>query len=119
MLQEINVRSGFFDGAEFEAVRGHLPADVQPVVTFAYVTGWRVRSEILPIEWRHVDREAGAVRLDPGTTKNGEGRLLPFGDRLPELRDMLRRAMAPHEGRRAGPGRDYRPRVPSKRQPDT
>ena len=36
-----------------------------------------------------MDLQAGTVRLDPGTTKNSEGRLFPFGDALPELRDLL------------------------------
>ena len=31
---------------------------------------------------------AGIVRLDPGTTKNREGRTFPFSS-LPELRDVL------------------------------
>jgi integrase len=46
-----------------------------PVVMFAYITGWRVKSEILPLEWRQVDLKAGELRLDPGTTKNGERQL--------------------------------------------
>ena len=48
------------------------------MVRFAYITGWRVKSEVLKLEWRHVDLKAGEVRLDPGTTKNGEGRTFPF-----------------------------------------
>jgi hypothetical protein len=36
MLAEHNVRSGFFERDEFEAVRIHLPADLQPIATFAY-----------------------------------------------------------------------------------
>jgi integrase len=43
--------------------------------TFAYVTGWRINSEVLPLQWRQVDLKAGEVRLDPGTTKNLEGRV--------------------------------------------
>ena len=43
---------------------------------FAYLTGWRVQSEVLPLEWRNVDLKAGIVTLDPGTTKNGEGRTI-------------------------------------------
>jgi integrase len=73
-------------------------ADVR-TFTFAYLTGWRIQSEILPLQWRHVDLKAGTVRLDPGTTKNRDGRLFPFGDRLPELRDLLeaqRRAQNRH-----------------------
>jgi len=34
-----------------------------------------------------VDREAGVVRLNPGTTKNGEGRLLFLSDELRAIID--------------------------------
>jgi len=78
MLEEDNVREGFFERDQFELVRNHLPPDLQPVVTFAYITGWRTNSEILPLQWRQVDFESGTVRLDPGATKNKEGRLFPF-----------------------------------------
>jgi hypothetical protein len=47
---------------------------VRPVVEFAYIIGWRVDSEVLPIEWRQVDLQAREIRLDSGSTKNGEGR---------------------------------------------
>jgi integrase len=75
MLQEHNTRTGFFDDAMFASVRDKLPAALRPVVTFAYVTGWRIQSEILPLEWRPVDRNVGEVRLEPGTTKNQAGRV--------------------------------------------
>jgi integrase len=70
MLQERNIRTGFFEDHQYEAVRAHLPAYAQPVVTFAYLTGWRVRSEVLTLQWRQIDFKAGLVRLEPGTTKN-------------------------------------------------
>ena len=56
-----------------------LSAALQPVLTFAYATGWRLQSEILPLQWRQVDLKAATVTLDPGTTKNREGRTFPFG----------------------------------------
>jgi integrase len=89
MLQEHNVRAGFFDDAMFAAVRAQLPAALQSVVTFAYVTGWRVQSEVLPLEWRHVDRTVGEARLEPGTTKNQAGRVFPFTAELRTLVDGL------------------------------
>jgi integrase len=89
MLQEHNVRVGFFDDEMIEAVKNGLPAALRPVVTFAYVSGWRVQSEVLPLEWRHVDRQNGEVRLDPGTTKNQAGRVFPFTDTLRTLFDEL------------------------------
>ncbi len=73
-------------GRSRAAVRAHLPTYAQPVVTFAFVTGWRVRSEVLTLQWRQVDFKAGIVRLDPGTTKNLEGRVFVM---TPELRVAL------------------------------
>jgi integrase len=86
MLRENNVRTGFFEPAQFEAVAAALPADLQPVVAFAYLTGWRTQAEVLPLQWRQIDFGAGTVRLDPGTTKNGEGRVFPM---TIELRALL------------------------------
>jgi integrase len=87
MLQERNVRQGFFDDVMVEAVLAELPEPLRPVIRFAYITGWRVQSEVLPMEWRHVDRETGEVRLDPGTTKNQAGRVFPFSHALLMLFD--------------------------------
>ena len=85
MLEEHNTRRGFFEREQFEAVRAHLPEALRPVVTFAYLTGCRLASEILPLEWRQVDWEGRTVRLDPGTTKSGEGRTFPFTAALETL----------------------------------
>jgi hypothetical protein len=52
MLREDNVRVGFFEHDQYEAVVAHLPEGMRPVVTFAYVTSWRINSEVLPIQWR-------------------------------------------------------------------
>ena len=82
LLQEDNTRVGFFEHDQFIALLAHLPAALQPVITFAYITGWRVTSEVLPLEWRQVDLPGGVVRLDPGTTKNREGRVFPLTDEL-------------------------------------
>lgn len=86
MLRESNVRTGFFEPAQLAAVLRHLPAEIAPIIRFAAVTGWRVPSEVLPLEWRSVDLRAGEVRLDPGTTKNREGRTFPL---TAELRALL------------------------------
>jgi hypothetical protein len=86
LLQENNARQGFFEPEQYASVLRHLPDDLRPVVTFAYITGWRAKSEVLTREWRHVDFAAGEVRLEPGTTKNKEGRTFPF---TRELRALL------------------------------
>jgi integrase len=50
------------------------------------IIGWRVPSEVQPLHWHQVDFTVGTVRLDPGQTKNGDGRLFPM---TTELRTIL------------------------------
>jgi integrase len=78
-LRDQAQRTGFFEGAQFEAIGRHLPAWLLAPMTFAYYTGWRVPSEVLPLTWAQVDLTRHTVRLDPHTTKNDEGRLFPYG----------------------------------------
>jgi len=73
-LAEDNVRTGFFGEIDFLALQEALPTYLKPVAAFAYTYGWRIRSEILGLTWDRVDFAAGTVRLDPGTTKNRDGR---------------------------------------------
>jgi integrase len=48
MLKERNVRTGFFEREQLERVLDLLPPAVRPAVRFAYITGWRIPSEVLP-----------------------------------------------------------------------
>lgn len=66
----------------------HTP-HLRDVIRFAYLTGWR-KGEVLTLKWSNVDFAAREIRLEPGTTKNGEGRTFPFGEE-PELVEMLER----------------------------
>lgn len=84
-FKENNVRKGFFEDSDFRAIRASLPDEIKPIVTFGYFTGCR-KGEILALKWHQVDLAEGVVRLDPGTTKNDEGRLIPL---VPELIEML------------------------------
>ena len=83
-----NVRQGFFERHELDALLPHLPDYYRGWVRFAYLTGWRVKSEIFTRQWRHVDMNAGIIRLEPGETKNKKGRTFPFAT-YPELRTVL------------------------------
>ena len=85
LLEEDNVRQGFFERDQLDAVSKYLLLHNQPAVEFAYVTGWR-KQEILPLRWPQVDFQAGRVRLEPGTTKNRDARVFPFTN---ELRAIL------------------------------
>jgi integrase len=51
---------------------------------------------VLGLKWRNVDFKAGTVRLEPGTTKNKEGRMFFMTD---ELRRLLERRLASSKGR--------------------
>ena len=85
-LKEAAPREGFFEREQFLAVRKHLPADLAAAVTISYTFGWRMRSEVLTLQRRHLDLRASTLRLDPGTTKNDEGREVVLTD---ELKTML------------------------------
>lgn len=94
LLEERNTRTGFFGAVDVAAVERHLPAELQPIVRFAYITGWRITDEVLPLQWRQVDFEAAEVRLDPETTKSRAGRVFRF---TTELRALLEGQRAAHD----------------------
>ena len=85
-LRESNARKGFFERGEIDAVLGALPGHLRAPVMVAYITGWRIRSELLTRRREHLDLERGWLRLEPGETKNGEGRMFPVAG---ELRAVL------------------------------
>jgi integrase len=84
-LQENNVRQGFFTEDEFKVLRAVLPDYVKVPLIIAYWTGMRA-GEILKLQWDQLDLERGLLRLEPGTTKNNQGRLVPL---VKELTDAL------------------------------
>jgi hypothetical protein len=94
MLVERNTRRGFLEPAQVDAICAALPEPLRPVVKFAYATGWRTQSEVLPLEWRNVDWAGRCVRLDADTTKNREGRTFPF---TTEIEKLLTAQLAEHE----------------------
>jgi integrase len=87
-LQIHNARQGFFEPGDLPALLTHLPDYLHPVMRLAYLTGWRVPSEVLPLWWSQVDFHTGTVRLEVGTTKNHEGLVFPF-DALHDLKALL------------------------------
>lgn len=84
-LRESNTRSGFFTREEVDRLCAQLPAPLDAFTLFAFLTGWRL-DEVRGLLWRNIDFAHGEIRLDPGTTKNDEGRYFPMG---PELRELL------------------------------
>ncbi len=89
MLKETNIRKGFFEYGEYLALRNALPEELKSIVTFAYHSGWR-KSEILSLTWDQVDIKEGIVTLNPGETKNEEGRTLYLNEELQkEMQTLL------------------------------
>jgi integrase len=93
MLREPPARRGFFEQAEYERLLAKLPSYLRAPITFAFWTGWRIRSEIFSLTWNQVDLEEGAVRLWAGSTKNSEGRVIGLPE---ELRALLKRLWSEH-----------------------
>jgi len=87
MLKQTNVRQGFYERTQLDAICRHLPDYLVPVARFAYITGWRLQ-EVLSRCWRHVHSEG--VRLEPGETKNKKGRMFPMVAELKELLESIR-----------------------------
>jgi integrase len=101
-LKEPPPRQGFVEREQLDHLVAALPASVRPLVQVAYLTGWRMASELQTRRWAHVDLPVapdggtgtidphfsmgGWLRLNPGETKNGEGREFPF---TVELRRVL------------------------------
>jgi len=84
MLEENNVRKGFFEHDEFLALRDALPDYLKGFITFAYKSGWRV-SEITSLKWSNVDLNMRIVKLEVGMTKNKEGRTIYLDDELMDV----------------------------------
>jgi len=71
--------------AGFDTIRRRLPDELRAAMTVAYTFGWRKR-EVLDLKKHQYSSQDGTLRLDPGTTKNGEGRVVKVTS---ELRAML------------------------------
>lgn len=81
MLEENNVRKGFFEHHQYVRLLEALPSEIRPVLTFAYCTGCR-KGEILSLRWTQVNLDERFIRLEPGTTKNDEPRVIPLTNEL-------------------------------------
>jgi integrase len=83
-LKKEEVRTGFFEHDEFFSLRGALPDHQKVPLAIGYWTGMR-RGEILSLRWEQLDLKRGFLRIDPGTTKNGDGRVVPLMGDLPRV----------------------------------
>ncbi len=84
-------RKGFLLPGQLDAVLRELPPWWRPPFAVAAITGWRLKSEVLTRKWTDVDLDAGWLRLEPGESKTGEGRMFPLTDSLREILEALPR----------------------------
>jgi len=91
MLKEDNTRSGFVEDAEYARLTANATELwLRTFLELAYSYGWR-RGELLGLRVRQVNFANRTIRLDPGTTKNKEGREVAMTAKVAEL---LREATA-------------------------
>jgi integrase len=73
-LAENNVRKGFLEDGQFEKIIARCPELwFRAIVEVGRTYGWRV-GELRQLRVRQVDLLGRVIRLDPGTTKNRDGR---------------------------------------------
>jgi integrase len=83
-LKEFNVRQGFFERADFEAIAEHLPEELQDFARFGFLTGWR-KGEIESLAWSEFNMETRELRLRGEDSKNGQPRLVTLSGELWEI----------------------------------
>jgi integrase len=76
MLRENNIRTGFLESKQHDtlaAETGKIGLWLRAMFETGYTYGWR-HEELLALQVRQVNLAVGTIRLEPGTTKNTEGR---------------------------------------------
>ncbi len=73
-LAENNIRKGFLEDGQYSKIVAHCPELwFRSIVECGRTYGWRI-SELLNMQVCQIDLAQRVIRLEPGTTKNREGR---------------------------------------------
>jgi len=84
-LKEPPARSGFINPADYEHLRDSChELWLRAMIALAYTFGFR-QSELLSMRVRQVDLTTRTIRLEPGTTKNDEGRMVHMTSEVEKL----------------------------------
>jgi integrase len=83
-LRENNVRKGFLEDSQYTKLVAGTELWLRTLVECGRTYGWRV-SELLTMKVGQVDLAQRVIRLDPGTTKNSDGREVFMTDALHSL----------------------------------
>lgn len=84
-LAENNVRKGFLEDGQYEKLFGSCSENwFRAIVEVGRTYGWRI-SELLNMRVKQIDLLSRTIRLEPGTTKNSDGREVTMTKRVHEL----------------------------------
>ena len=98
MLKEDNVRSGFVEDADFSRLAGEASELwLRTFLELAFTYGWRKAELLKKLRVRQVNLANGTIRLNPGTTKNREGREVAMTAKVAELLRLAIEGKAPDE----------------------
>lgn len=89
LLAGENVREGFVNRPEFDAICAALAPDAQDIVKFLYLSAWR-SGEARKLEWNKVDLTDWVVRLTRKNEKTKRPRTLAL---VGELREIIERRL--------------------------
>ncbi len=78
-LKENNVRKGFLEDSQYRKLVEGSELWFRTLVELGRTYGWRV-SELIGLSVKQVDLAQRVIRLEPGTTKNNEGREVVMTD---------------------------------------
>jgi len=84
LLRENNVRKGFLDDAQYRKLIEGTELWFRALVECGRTYGWRL-SELLNLRVEQVDLIQRVIRLEPGTTKNADGREVFMTDAVAAL----------------------------------
>ncbi len=87
LLEERNVRKGFLRDAQYDALARETAKAglwLRAMFEVAYTFGWR-KSELTEMRVNQLDLVEGTIELNPGETKNDEGRLVLMTARIRAL----------------------------------
>ena len=90
LLEGENVREGFLNRPEFNALCEHLNEDNRDIVRFLYLSAWR-SSEAMTLTWDKVDLSDWVIRLSRKNDKTKRPRVLAL---VGELADIVNRCHA-------------------------
>ncbi|MBB5066102.1 tyrosine-type recombinase/integrase [Granulicella mallensis] len=83
-LRENNVRKGFLEDSQYNKLVAGTELWFRALVECGRTYGWRI-SELLTMKVGQIDLLQRVIRLDPGTTKNSDGREVFLTDALHSL----------------------------------